>query len=63
MEATFAALFLNTWVGRGKSREDAHHTHGCARCEYVARMQGQGKAVVCIVRCEDGKLVVHAYNV
>jgi len=30
-------VFLNTWVGRGKSREDVRHTHGCARCEYVAR--------------------------
>ena len=30
-------VFLNTWVGRGKSREVVRHTHGCARCEYVAR--------------------------
>jgi len=29
-------FFLNTWVARGKSREEARHTHGCARCEYVA---------------------------
>ena len=36
-EGHICGVFLNTWVGRGRSREEARHTHGCARCEYVAR--------------------------
>ena len=35
-------VFLKTWVGRGKSREEARHTHGCARCKYLARTPRQG---------------------
>ena len=40
LEATFARFFKN--VRRGKSREDARHTHDCAMCEYVARTQRLG---------------------
>ena len=42
-------FIMNTWVGRGKIREDARHTHCFTRCEYVALTQRLGVSC-CVYR-------------
>ena len=53
---------MNTWVGRGKSKENASLIYGCAQCEYLARTPS-----LCVSRCVYRTLrmwcVVRAHNV
>ena len=55
-------FFLNTCVGRAKSKEEELHIYSCARCEYVARTLRLGVSG-CVYRTLRGWWVVRAHNV
>jgi len=49
-------IWLHNDVVRG---EDAHHSHGCARCENVTRTQRSWLSGACIVCCVGGTSLQH----